>query len=133
MSRDHAEPGSVGLETALAVALTQEIDMTHILRAMSWRPAELLGLGTSKQRTISPGAHADLTIIDPHERFRVSTRTQATAGTNSAFEGVELRGRVRSTIVAGQVVVPDGGGEEEVAKQGPLAKAGKTEAVAPPV
>jgi len=105
---DHAEPGSVGLETALAVALTREIDITHVLRAMSWRPAELLGLGSPTQRTISPGAQADITIIDPHERFSVSTRTQATAGTNSAFEGAELRGRVRSTIVAGRVVVQDG-------------------------
>ncbi|MCL4118563.1 UNVERIFIED_CONTAM: hypothetical protein GTU68_046271 [Idotea baltica] len=105
---DHAEPGSVGLETALAVALTQEIDITHVLRAMSWRPAELLGLGSPSQRTISPGASADLTIIDPYERFSVSTQTQATAGTNSAFEGAELRGRVRSTIVNGQLVVNDG-------------------------
>lgn len=105
---DQAEPGSVGLETALAVALTEEIDITHVLRALSWRPAELLGLGSPSQRTISPGAIADLTIIDPHERFSVSTQTQATAGTNSAFEGVELRGRVRSTIVSGRVVVNDG-------------------------
>ena len=67
---DHAEPGSVGLETALAVALTQEIDIAgKVLRAMSWRPAELLGLGSPSARTITPGAIADLTIIDPNERF----------------------------------------------------------------
>ena len=105
---DHAEPGSVGLETALAVALSQDIDITHVLRAMSWRPAELLGLGPSSERTITPGATADLTIIDPHERFSVSTKTQATAGTNSAFEGAELRGRVRTTIVDGRIVVLNG-------------------------
>ncbi len=105
---DHAEPGSVGLETALAVVLSQEIDITHVLRVMSWRPAELLGLGPPSQRRITPGATADLTIIDPHERFSVSTKTQATAGTNSAFEGAELRGRVRTTIVDGRVVVENG-------------------------
>lgn len=105
---DQAEPGSVGLETALAVALSQEIDITHVLRAMSWRPAELLGLGPPAQRTLSPGAPADITIIDTQERFSVSTKTQATAGTNSAFEGVELQGRVRSTIVNGHVVVNEG-------------------------
>jgi dihydroorotase len=105
---DHAASGSVGLETALAVALSQDIDITSVLRAMSWRPAELLGLGPPSERTISPGVIADLIIIDPHERFSVSTRTQATAGTNSAFEGVELRGRVRTTIVGGRVVVQNG-------------------------
>ncbi len=105
---DHAEPGSVGLETALAVALTQDIEIEKVLRAMSWRPAELLGLGSPEQRTITPGARADLTIIDPHERFTVSTSSQATAGTNSAFEGADLRGRVRATIVDGRLVVNDG-------------------------
>ena len=104
---DGAEPGSVGLETALAVALTQDIEIKSVLRAMSWRPAELLGLGTPDERTISPGARADLTIIDPDERFTVSTSSQATAGTNSAFEGAELRGRVRATIVDGRLVVND--------------------------
>jgi len=102
---DHAEAGSVGLETALAVALTQNISIEHVLRAMSWRPAELLGLGTPEQRTITPGARADITIINPQESFTVSTSSSATTGTNSAFEGEELRGRVRATIVDGHVVV----------------------------
>jgi len=105
---DAAEAGSVGLETALAVALSQDIAISQVLRAMSWRPAELLGLGSPSERTITPGVTADLTIIDPHERFTVSTQTQATAGTNSAFEGAELRGRVRTTIVDGSVVVHEG-------------------------
>ena len=105
---DAAEAGSVGLETALAVALSQDIAISQVLRAMSWRPAELLGLGSPSARTITPGVTANLTILDPHERFTVSTQTQATAGTNSAFEGAELRGRVRTTIVDGRVVVHEG-------------------------
>jgi dihydroorotase len=105
---DQAETGSVGLETALAVALSQDISIEHVLQAMSWRPAELLGLGTPAERTISPGASADLVIIDPKERFTVSTSAQATTGTNSAFHGMELRGRVRSTIVDGALVVSEG-------------------------
>lgn len=105
---DHAEPGSVGLETALAAALTQDLPIESVLRALSWRPAELLGLGTPDQRTISPGARADLTIINPEERFTVSTSSLATAGTNCLFDGVELRGRVRSTIVGGRLVVDAG-------------------------
>lgn len=105
---DHAESGSVGLETALSVALTQGLAVEHVLRAMSWRPAELLGIGSPSERTITPGARADITIIDPEERFNVSTSSQATAGTNSAFEGADLRGRVRATIVDGRLVVDNG-------------------------
>lgn len=104
---DHAEPGSVGLETALAVALTQDIAIEAVLRAMSWRPAELLGLGAASQRTITPGRRADLTIIDPQESFTVSTPHLATAGTNCAFDGRTLRGRVRATVVDGRLVVDD--------------------------
>jgi len=103
-----AVAGSVGLETALAVALTQDIAVEQVLRAMSWRPAELLGLGTPTERTITPGKTADLTIIDPKESFTVKTSQLATTGTNSAFEGLELRGRVRSTVVGGVLVVNDG-------------------------
>lgn len=105
---DQAELGSVGLETALAVALGQQLPIEHVLRAMSWRPAELLGLGGPSERTITPGARADLTIIDPTESFTVSTSAMATTGTNSAFDGMELRGRVRSTIVDGTLVVSEG-------------------------
>lgn len=105
---DDAEPGSVGLETALAVALSADIPIESVLRALSWRPAELLGMGGPSQRTISPGSPADLTIIDPNESFTVSTSSFASTGTNSALAGIELRGRVRSTIVSGRLVV-DGG------------------------
>jgi len=102
---DQADPGSTGIETALAVALTQGIEIEAVLRAMSWRPAELLGMGTPTERTITPGAPADVTIIDTQERFTVSTSSLATAGTNSAFEGAELRGRTRATVVGGRLVV----------------------------
>lgn len=102
---DQAEPGSVGLETALAVALGAGIEPAAVLRAMSWRPAELLGLGEPADRSLRVGAVADITVIDPAETFTVSVRDQATGGTNSAFEGLELTGRVRSTIVHGKLVV----------------------------
>jgi len=105
---DDSVPGSVGFETALAVALSAGIEIEAVLRAMSWRPAELLGLGGPEQRTLSPGSRADITIIDPQEGFTVSTSAFATTGTNSAFEGAELRGRVRSTVVGGRLVVDAG-------------------------
>lgn len=105
---DHAEVGSTGLETALAAALSADIDIAHVLRAMSWRPAELLGLGSPAERNLAAGAAADIIVIDPKESFTVSTTSQASAGTNSAFEGATLRGRVRATLVRGELVVDEG-------------------------
>jgi len=104
---DHAEPGSVGLETALAVALSSGIEPADLLRAMSWRPAELLGLGDPLTRGLQPGAVADVVVIDPTEPFVAAAAAMATRGTNSAFEGLELTGRVRATVVHGRIVVRD--------------------------
>ncbi|MEM7092162.1 MAG: dihydroorotase [Actinomycetota bacterium] len=105
---DHAATGSVGLETSLAAALCSGIDHSTVLRAMSWRPAQLVGLGDPETRSLRPGAPADIVIIDPTETWTVSTASMATLGTNSAFEGTELTGRVRSTFVGGRLVVDQG-------------------------
>lgn len=105
---DHAASGSVGLETALAAAIGSGIEPAAVLRAMSWRPAELLGLGTPAERSLQPGAPADIVVIDPNESFRVNVASMATLGTNSAFEGTELTGRVRTTFVGGRLVVNQG-------------------------
>jgi len=105
---DQAEPGSVGLETALSVALTSGLDINSVLRAMSWRPAELIGIGSPGERALIPGAPADICVIDPNETYVASVASMATNGTNSAVEGVEMTGRVRTTFVGGQLVVDQG-------------------------
>lgn len=105
---DHASTGTVGLETALAAALCSGVPHEVVLRSMSWRPAELLGLGSPQERSLQPGAPADVVVIDPNETWTVHVGSMATLGTNSAFEGTELTGRVRTTIVGGQLVVDQG-------------------------
>jgi len=105
---DHAEVGSIGLETALAVALSADIAIEDVLRAMSWRPAELLGVGGPAVRNLTVGSIADITVIDPKEKFTVSNSLQQSAGTNGAFEGSTLRGTVRATLVGGDLVVDEG-------------------------
>lgn len=105
---DQAEPGSVGLETTLAASLGTGIEPSQLLSALSWRPAELLGLGDPETRSLKPGSPADLCVIDPGEVWTARVASMATLGTNSAFEGTELTGRVRSTIVGGRLVVDSG-------------------------
>lgn len=105
---DHADAGSVGLETTLAASLGTGIDPAILLRSLSWRPAQLLGLGDPETRSLQPGAAADIVVIDPAETWTVRVGEMATLGTNSAFEGTQLTGRVRATIVDGQLVVDQG-------------------------
>ena len=104
---DQAESGSVGLETTLAVALSTGEDHAALLRALSWRPAELLGLGAPLARAIRPGHAADIAVIDPTVAYTPHVGSMATLGTNSALEGCALVGRARATLVAGRLVVDD--------------------------
>lgn len=102
---DDAPSGTTGFETALAVALSSGLPPEQVFAAMSWTPAELLGLGSPTDRAITTGHRADIIVVDPDESFVVRSAEQETAGTNCAFENYELRGRVRTTIVGGTVVV----------------------------
>ncbi len=105
---DQADPGTIGLETALGVALTRLDDPAAAFRALSWRPAELLGLGSPKERSLMPGSPADIVVVDPNQNVRVAAATMHSLARNSAFEGMELRGQVRATLVAGDPKVRDG-------------------------
>ena len=67
-----APNGIIGFETALPAVITNliktgYIDYMDMVRFMSYRPAELLGLKTRGE--ISVGKTADLTIFDPNEEY----------------------------------------------------------------
>ena len=109
---DQARPGTTGLETALAVVLTELVepgllDLSSAIRAMSTAPARILGLG-EHGGPIEPGQAANLVALDPAEAWTVGERPFATKGRNSAFTGRELRGRVRHTMLRGRFTVREG-------------------------
>jgi dihydroorotase len=52
----------------------------------------------------APGANADLCVFDPEEHIRITADTLRSQGKNTPFIGYELPGRVRYTLVGGQVV-----------------------------
>jgi dihydroorotase len=104
-----APPGMLGLETALALALT-ELDMPidKVLALMSWQPAAIGGMLDSHGGPIAKGAAANLCVIDPLTTWTVDRHSLASLSRNTPYHGRVLRGRVRHTILHGEAVVLDG-------------------------
>ncbi|MGH7725546.1 MAG: dihydroorotase [Candidatus Eiseniibacteriota bacterium] len=97
--------GVVGLETALAVALTQvvrpgRLSLVALLRRFTTAPRTLLGLPDP----LAPGEEADLVAFDPETRWIVDRSAFRSKGRNTPFEGHELSGRVLGTWVGGRAV-----------------------------
>jgi dihydroorotase len=100
-----ASDGAIGLETLLAAALrlvhNGEIDLMTVLRAMTQRPAEILGLASGR---LSAGAPADFILIDLDYPWVVEEKTLSSRSHNTAFEGARLAGKVMRTFVGGKEV-----------------------------
>jgi dihydroorotase len=100
-----ASEGAIGLETLLAAALrlvhSSDVSLMTVLRAMTQRPAEILGLPSGR---LVPGAPADLIIIDPEYPWVVKESEIVSRSRNTAFEGARMQGAVMQTFVAGQSV-----------------------------
>lgn len=101
-----APNGIIGLETALAVSVTNLVETGHIdfrtlVEKMSCAPARLFGLPGG---TLARGSPADVTVFDPVQSWRVEPHEFLTKGRNTPYAGMTLRGRAICTIVAGIVV-----------------------------
>ena len=102
----------LGLETALALTLTELVEPGHLtlrtaLGALSWRPAEIAGLRAHGQ-PVAAGAPANLCVIDPSVTWEVDPGRLASKARNTPFAGRKLTGRSRHTMLFGDVVVRDG-------------------------
>jgi dihydroorotase len=104
---DQAPFGILGLETEFAlfhdllVQKRKAIDLPRLIQLYTQNPAELLALDRG---TLTPGAVADVTIIDPSCEWTVDKETSASRSRNTPFHGWTLTGRAVRTIVAGQTV-----------------------------
>jgi dihydroorotase len=99
-----AEPGATALETLLPLTLKwaseQKRPLTEALAKVTSRPAEILREDTGR---LAIGAKADVVVFDPDAHWRVTADALASAGKNTPFSGYELQGRVRFTLVGGEV------------------------------
>jgi dihydroorotase len=108
MPFDQAPPGMLGLETALALALTElELPIERILALMSWQPAAIAGLAAEHGGPIANGRPANLCVIDPAARWVVDPNALASRSRNTPYAGRTLTGRVRHTVLRGEPVVID--------------------------
>ena len=106
---DHAPPGMLGLETALALALTElELPIEQVLALLSWRPARIAGLEGVHGGPIAEGRPANLCVIDPSAVWVVDADALASRSRNTPYAGRKLTGRTRHTILRGEPVVVDG-------------------------
>lgn len=104
-----APSGMVGLETSLAVTLTAlyhagKMDLPTILRKMTADPFRILGVD---QGHLALGEDGDIVIFDPDEEWVVDPEQFASKGRNTPFGGHRLKGRVKYTIVGGNIIYQD--------------------------
>jgi dihydroorotase len=103
---DYAPNGIIGLETALPVCLDvlvrqSKFKLSHVIDLMTRRAAGVLKLPAG---TLAPGAHADVCLFDPDEKWTYDAMKGFSKSRNSPWHGRKLTGRVHATIVGGRVV-----------------------------
>lgn len=100
-----AATGAIGLETLLSAALrlvhSGDVDLMTVLRAMTARPADILGI---KAGRIAKGAQADLCLFDLNYPWIVEEANIRSRSTNTTFENARMTGKVMATIVRGDIV-----------------------------
>ncbi|MDH5204298.1 MAG: dihydroorotase [Hylemonella sp.] len=105
------EPGASGVELLLSQALKwggeSGLDLGRILRVLTCEPARVLGraLGTLQASAgqLVVGGVADVCVFDPQQAWEVKPAALRSQGKHTPFSGHELSGRVKATLVGGQI------------------------------
>ena len=100
-----AEPGATGLELLLPLTLkwgeARKLPLVQSLARITCNAAQILGVSAGR---LAVGAPADIAIFDPQAALHVVPEMLKSQGKHTPFAGYELAGRVRYTLVAGNVV-----------------------------
>jgi dihydroorotase len=100
-----AEAGATGLELLLPLVLKwaqqDNLSLPDALAKATLQPAQILGLDAGH---LSVGAAADVCVFDPEMYWKVEPAALKSQGKNTPFTGLEVQGRVRYTLVDGQIV-----------------------------
>ena len=106
---DQIPNGLPGIEMRLPVIFTQGVEsgrlsLERFVALNCANPARICGLYPRKG-TIAPGSDADLIVVDPKKRVRLSAQTQHMPTDWCAYEGMDVTGYPAYTIARGQVIV----------------------------
>nr|WP_207725164.1 dihydroorotase [Anaerocolumna cellulosilytica] len=98
--------GIVGLETAYALTITELVQEGYLtpmqlVEKMSLNPAKVLGIDKG---SLAVGKVADVVIADPHETYVIDVNAFVSMGKNTPFHGKRVSGKVKFTIVDGEIV-----------------------------
>lgn len=100
-----AEAGATGLELLLPLGLKWaeecNLPLSKAIGYMTCAPAQVLGI---RAGDLAPGSNADLCLFDPDHAWRVLPSALMSQGKNTPFLGLEMRGKVRMTLLRGQIV-----------------------------
>jgi len=105
-SGDNPPNGVLGLETILAVTLTQlyhtnKLTLDRIVELLCTNPRRILKL---PEVSLSVGSPADIAIVDLNEEWTVLPQRLHSKSKNTCFKGMTLKGKVKYTILNGKVV-----------------------------
>jgi dihydroorotase len=102
---DEAEPGATGVELLLPLtlkwALESKLSLLEGLARITTQPARILGIAAGR---IVAGGSADLCLFDPECYWKVTPAALRSQGKNTPFTGLEVKGKVRYTLIDGQIV-----------------------------
>ncbi|HEY6094642.1 MAG TPA: dihydroorotase [Gallionellaceae bacterium] len=100
-----AEAGATGLELLLPLVLKwaseEKLSLSEAIAKVTLQPARILGVDAGH---LSVGVAADLCVFDPQRYWKVEPSALKSQGKNTPFLGLELQGKVRYTLVNGQIV-----------------------------
>ena len=110
---DHAPCGMLGLETALALGVSELVEpgvitLPEHIALMSWRPAAIAGIDDVHGRPIEVGEPAHLVVFDPNHEWTIDPMKLASRSHNTPYAGRTVHGRVRHTLLCGIPMVIDG-------------------------
>ena len=108
--------GISGLETAVAIIMTDLVKKNVITPLemadkMSYTPAKIIGIDKG---TLLVGKTADITIIDPDAEYVIDSKTFASRGKNTPFNGKKVSGEIKYTIAGGKIVYSNINGKEVI-------------------
>ncbi len=104
---ERAPNGITGLETALGLALRvlvreHEMSLARLIALLSANPAGLIG--QVDRGTLRVGASADLVLFDAGKTWTYTASKTYSRSRNTPFDGAEMLGRIRRTVVGGRTV-----------------------------